>query len=181
MQTVPSAAPQRAPPLLAAAAAAATSSRRAADVAVVGGSLQAYAAAYLLAKRGKRTVLVEHAAPQLVGVTPSARPDVALHLPAASSHAVRWAGSEQWVMLCVMCLLLSRTILAAIHALACTAGHAHAAHTLSSTCLPGQPTIHHPNPAYSAARPQRPSHCGAALKQVQRAPVACCTCAAALM
>lgn len=89
MKSVASAAPQRAP-LPAATAAAATSTRRAADVAVVGGSLQAYAAAYLLAKRGKRTVLVEHAAPQLAGAVPPARPDVALHLPAASPHAVGW-------------------------------------------------------------------------------------------
>lgn len=90
MQSVASAAPQRVAPLPAATAAAATSSRRAADVAVIGGSLQAYAAAYLLAKRGKRTVLVEHAAPQLAGAVAPARPDVALHLPAASPHAVRW-------------------------------------------------------------------------------------------
>ncbi|PRW57777.1 N-methyltryptophan oxidase [Chlorella sorokiniana] len=86
MQGMPATTPQPGPPLP--AAAAATSSRRAADVAVVGISLQAYATAYLLAKRGKRTVLVEHAAPQLAGVLPPARPDVALHLPAASPHAV---------------------------------------------------------------------------------------------
>lgn len=96
MQAVPHPAPQRALPLPAAGAAAgAGRARRAADVVVVGGSLQAYAAAYLLAKRGKRTVLVEHAAPQLAGRVPPTRRDVALHLPAASPHAVRWVGRQR--------------------------------------------------------------------------------------
>ena len=95
MQPVPSLA-QRAPPpptapATATAGGAKPPNRRAADVAVLGGSLQAYAAAYLLAKRGKRTVLVEHAAPQLVDLVPPRRPDVPLHLPAASPHAVRCA------------------------------------------------------------------------------------------
>ena len=84
--------------------------RRAVDVAVVGDSLSAYAAAYLLAKRGKRVVLLEHAAPQLVlpppppaaassssDASPARHPghrrrcigDVVLHLPAATPHLVK--------------------------------------------------------------------------------------------
>ena len=83
---VAAAAPVSAP----AGAATGTATRRqAADVVVVGSSLQAYAAAYLLAKRGKRTVLVEHAAPQLAPSGRAPRPDVVLHLPAATPHLVK--------------------------------------------------------------------------------------------
>lgn len=71
-------------------AAASGTPRRAADVVVLGNSLQAYAAAYLMAKRGKRTVLVEHVAPHLVPPGGGGRrPDLALHLPAATPHLVK--------------------------------------------------------------------------------------------
>ncbi len=72
---------------------AANASRpRAADVLIIGGSLQARAAAYLLAKRGKRTVLVEHAAPHLAptaGKSSAAQADLVLHLPASTPHLVK--------------------------------------------------------------------------------------------
>lgn len=69
---------------------ASASRRHAADVAVLGSSQQAYAAAYLLAKRGKRTVLIDHITPELVAAGSSARrPDIALHLPATTPHLVK--------------------------------------------------------------------------------------------
>jgi hypothetical protein len=61
--------------------------RRAADVVVLGDSLQAYAAAYLLAKRGRRAVLVS--LPPQVSPTAPAQDDVVLHLPAATPHLVK--------------------------------------------------------------------------------------------
>lgn len=75
-----------------AATAATATPRRAADVAVIGQSLQAYATAYLLAKRGKRTILIEHAAPQLAlagGGTSLGPSDIILHLPSATPHLVQ--------------------------------------------------------------------------------------------
>lgn len=72
------------------AAAASATPRRAADVAVIGSSLQAYAAAYMLARAGRRTVLVEYAVPQLAASSSSPRlADIILHLPAATPHLVK--------------------------------------------------------------------------------------------
>ncbi|KAI3434829.1 hypothetical protein D9Q98_002884 [Chlorella vulgaris] len=65
--------------------------RRAVDVVVLGSSLQAYAAAYLLARRGKRTVLVDAAAPQLMAVSANCGGDLVLHLPAPTAHLVNEA------------------------------------------------------------------------------------------
>lgn len=71
----------------AAAPAAAASRRRAADVVVLGDSLQAYAAAYLLAKRGRRVAHVS--LPAQVVPPAGSRDDVVLHLPAATPHLVQ--------------------------------------------------------------------------------------------
>ncbi|KAL4856090.1 PIH1 domain-containing protein 1 [Chlorella vulgaris] len=65
--------------------------RRAVDVVVLGSSLQAYAAAYLLARRGKRTVLVDAAAPQLMATSANCGGDLVLHLPAPTAHLVNEA------------------------------------------------------------------------------------------
>jgi glycine/D-amino acid oxidase-like deaminating enzyme len=63
--------------------------RRAVDVVVLGSSLQAYAAAYLLARRGKRTVLVDSAAPRLMAASANCGGDLVLHLPAPTAHLVK--------------------------------------------------------------------------------------------
>lgn len=53
--------------------------------------MQAYAAAYMLSRAGRRTVVVEHAAPHpaLAGSSGPRLADIILHLPAATPHLVK--------------------------------------------------------------------------------------------
>ena len=141
--------------------AAAGTRRRAVDVVVLGSSLHAYAAAYLLARRGKRTVLVDSATPQQAPAPGSRADDLVLHLPASTPHLVK-------------CVLLVKIGFHQKHG-SSSSSNAVAAVSEQQLRVERMPPV---VPACCAARPQRHWPCGVASRR-SPARATCCTCAAA--